>query len=141
MSIFLFVAVPTGNVTFKRQLLKDFPRWDQSQSDFTRVHVTSRGSIEDDGLGMLQVYHLTHDTWPTPTWLASFHPGREGGTSHGKLSYNPRNSSKLRMPIVLTEYYHWSFLISGCNAWNNLPDYIWKSVSLNCFKFNMFKYL
>ncbi len=26
-------------------------------------------------------------------------------------------------------------------AWNNLPDYIRKSVSLNSFKLNMFKYL
>ncbi len=40
-----------------------------------------------------------------------------------------------------TEYYHRSFLISGCNTWNNLPDYIRKSVALNSFKFNMFKYL
>ncbi len=39
-------------------------------------------------------------------------------------SYSTRNSSKLRIPIAGTEYYHRSFLISGCNAWNNLPDYI-----------------
>ncbi len=46
-----------------------------------------------------------------------------------------------KSPFTKTEYYHRSFLISGCNAWNNLPDYIRKSVSLNTFKFNMFKYL
>ena len=56
-------------------------------------------------------------------------------------SYSTRNSSKLRIPMARTEYYHRSFLISGCNAWNILPDYIRKSVSLNSFKFNMFKYL
>ncbi len=54
-------------------------------------------------------------------------------------SYSTRNSSKLRIPIARTGYYHISILISGCNAWNNLP--IRKSVSLNCFKFNMFKYI
>ncbi len=52
-----------------------------------------------------------------------------------------RNSSKLRIPIARTEYYHGSFLISGCNAWNNLPDYIQNSVLLNSFKFNKFKYV
>ncbi len=56
-------------------------------------------------------------------------------------SYRPGNSSKLRIPIARTEYYHRSFLISGCNACYNLPDYIRKSVSLNSFKFNIFKYL
>ncbi len=56
-------------------------------------------------------------------------------------SYSTRNSSKLRIPIARTEYYYRSFLISGCKAWNNLPDYIRKSVSLNSFKFNMFMYL
>ncbi len=56
-------------------------------------------------------------------------------------SYSTRHSTKLRIPIARTEYYHRSFLISGCNAWNNLPNYIRKSVSLNSFKFNMFKYL
>ncbi len=56
-------------------------------------------------------------------------------------SYGTRTSSKLRIPIARTEYYRTSFLISGCNAWNNLPDYIRTSVSLNSFKFNMFKYL
>ncbi len=56
-------------------------------------------------------------------------------------SHNTRNSSKLIIPIARIKYYHRSVLISGCNAWNNLPDYIRKSVSLNSFKFNMFKYL
>ncbi len=43
-------------------------------------------------------------------------------------SYRTRISSKLRIPIARTEYYHRSFLISGCNAWNNLPDYTQTSV-------------
>ncbi len=49
-----------------------------------------------------------------------------------KHSYSTRHSSKLGIPIART---------SGCNAWNNIPDYIRKSVSLNSFKFNIFKYL
>ncbi len=56
-------------------------------------------------------------------------------------SYSTTKSSKLRIPITRNEYYHRSFLISGCNAWNNLPDYIRHFVSLNSFKLNMFKYL
>ncbi len=56
-------------------------------------------------------------------------------------SYSTRNSSNIWIPIARTEYYNRVFLISGCNAWNNLPDYIRTSVSLNSFKFNMFKYL
>ncbi len=56
-------------------------------------------------------------------------------------SYSTRNSSKLRIPIARTEYYYRNILISGWNAWNNLSDYIGKSVSLNSFKLNMFKYL
>ncbi len=43
--------------------------------------------------------------------------------------------------MTMTEIYYRSFLKSGCNAWNNLPDYIRNSVSLNSFKFNMFKYI
>ncbi len=55
-------------------------------------------------------------------------------------SNSTRNSSKLRIAIARTEYYHRRFLIFGCNAWNNLPDYMQNSISLNIFKFNMFKY-
>ncbi len=55
--------------------------------------------------------------------------------------YSTRNSSKFRIPMARTEYYQGSFLICGCNAWHNLPDYIRNSVSLNIFKFNMFKYI
>ncbi len=43
--------------------------------------------------------------------------------------------------LVHITVYDESQRLSGCNAWNNLPDYIRKSVSLNSFKFNMFKYL
>ena len=53
--IAIIVVVPTGTVTFKRQLLKEFPKWDQSNRQLTRVHVSSQGTIEDDGIGMLQV--------------------------------------------------------------------------------------
>ena len=47
-------SVPTGTVTFTRQVLQSPPNW-ESQSQFTRLHVTSDGTIEDNGYGMLQM--------------------------------------------------------------------------------------
>ncbi|XP_065838087.1 poly(ADP-ribose) glycohydrolase-like isoform X2 [Oscarella lobularis] len=47
--------VPTGTITFHRRKLQDFPAWDRSVSKFTKLHVTHRGTIEDDGQGMLQM--------------------------------------------------------------------------------------
>jgi poly(ADP-ribose) glycohydrolase len=47
--------MPTGNVTFQRQVCHDFPQWAESKKLFTKLHVTRDGSIEDDGHGMLQV--------------------------------------------------------------------------------------
>lgn len=48
-----------GVITFERKHLykSDMPRWDTMEVKLskTKLHVTSKGTIEDDGLGMLQV--------------------------------------------------------------------------------------
>ncbi|KAJ8360269.1 hypothetical protein SKAU_G00167940 [Synaphobranchus kaupii] len=46
---------PTGLVTFTRQGLNSFPKWESSQTLLTRLHITCEGTIEDQGYGMLQV--------------------------------------------------------------------------------------
>ncbi|XP_030059148.1 poly(ADP-ribose) glycohydrolase isoform X2 [Microcaecilia unicolor] len=46
---------PTGLVTFTRQSFQVFPEWERSHKKLTRIHVTYEGTIEDNGLGMLQV--------------------------------------------------------------------------------------
>ncbi len=51
------VAEPSGVVTFSRQVgeVKTSDQWAASIKHFARLHVQRKGSIEDDGLGMLQV--------------------------------------------------------------------------------------
>ncbi|KAM4607203.1 poly(ADP-ribose) glycohydrolase isoform 1-T2 [Polymixia lowei] len=46
---------PSGLVTFTRQCLNNPPNWESSQTQLTRLHITCKGTIEDDGYGMLQV--------------------------------------------------------------------------------------
>lgn len=46
---------PKGLVTFTRQMLNNPPHWESSQTQLTRLHITCKGTIEDDGYGMLQV--------------------------------------------------------------------------------------
>ncbi|KAM6997259.1 poly(ADP-ribose) glycohydrolase [Tautogolabrus adspersus] len=46
---------PKGLVTFTRQTLPNPPNWESSQTQLTRLHITCKGTIEDDGYGMLQV--------------------------------------------------------------------------------------
>lgn len=46
---------PKGLVTFTRRSLTHFPDWMNSQTTFTKLHITRDGTIEDDGYGMLQV--------------------------------------------------------------------------------------
>ena len=58
VNIMICISVPKGMVTFSRQLVKDFPKWESSQAELTGLHVASRGTIEDDGIGMLQVGSL-----------------------------------------------------------------------------------
>ena len=47
--------MPEGTVTFQRQVLNNPPEWDKSSVTFTKLHMTSEGTIEDQGHGMLQV--------------------------------------------------------------------------------------
>ncbi|MED6247665.1 hypothetical protein ATANTOWER_012069, partial [Ataeniobius toweri] len=46
---------PKGLVTFARQTVTSPPDWESSQTQLTRLHITCKGTIEDDGYGMLQV--------------------------------------------------------------------------------------
>ena len=48
-------AMPTGTLTFTRQVCSQPPDWVQCHHLFSKLHVTSQGTIEDDGSGMLQV--------------------------------------------------------------------------------------
>ena len=48
-------SMPTGVLTFTRQVCSDPPQWDKCTANLTKLHVTSEGTIEDDGHGMLQV--------------------------------------------------------------------------------------
>ena len=61
LNLFRFkLLVPTGNITFHRQVInkEDFPKWEKSSASLTKLHVSSKGNIEDDGMGMLQVIHF-----------------------------------------------------------------------------------
>ena len=46
---------PSGNVTFIRRCLTDFPDWQNCQERLCKVYVTHKGTIEDNGIGCLQV--------------------------------------------------------------------------------------
>lgn len=46
---------PKGLITFTRQMIANPPEWECSQSLLTRLHITFKGTIEEDGYGMLQV--------------------------------------------------------------------------------------
>ncbi|XP_023719599.1 poly(ADP-ribose) glycohydrolase isoform X2 [Cryptotermes secundus] len=48
---------PDGVVTYARRYVNhsDLPQWDKSQKLLTKLHITSQGTIEDDGEGLLQV--------------------------------------------------------------------------------------
>lgn len=56
---FLIILAPTGVVTFKRRHINRsaIPRWDKLDTKLSecKVHISSTGTIEDDGLGLLQV--------------------------------------------------------------------------------------
>ena len=51
----MITTVPKGTLSYRRQLLKDFPEWERSVSELRDIHITPNGNIEDDGMGMLQV--------------------------------------------------------------------------------------
>lgn len=46
---------PTGLVTFTRQSLSSFPSWECSRTRLSRLHISYKGTIEENGYGMLQV--------------------------------------------------------------------------------------
>ncbi|XP_015254109.1 PREDICTED: poly(ADP-ribose) glycohydrolase-like [Cyprinodon variegatus] len=46
---------PKGLVTFTRQVLTSPPDWESSQTKLTCLHISCRGTIEENGYGMLQV--------------------------------------------------------------------------------------
>jgi poly(ADP-ribose) glycohydrolase len=50
-------AAPDGVVTYARRYVNrnDLPQWDRSRKLLTKLHITSQGTIEDDGEGLLQV--------------------------------------------------------------------------------------
>lgn len=46
---------PSGNLSFSRKSLEEFPKWERETTKFRKLHITSSGTIEDDGVRMLQV--------------------------------------------------------------------------------------
>ncbi len=91
---------------------------------------------------MLMLTYILYNTSTRPTWLPTLRDLLRGAQNLFIESINQEILLNSEYPcIARTVYYHRSFLISGCNAWNNLPAYLQKSVSLNSFKFNMFKYI
>lgn len=59
MNYLFFCLVPVGVITFERKMIPraNMPRWDNLETNLgnTKVHITSDGTIEDNGLGFLQV--------------------------------------------------------------------------------------
>jgi hypothetical protein len=57
LSFCVVSAAPDGVVTYARQYVSpsNLPQWDGSQKLLTKLHITSQGTIEDDGAGLLQV--------------------------------------------------------------------------------------
>lgn len=47
--------MPTGTLTFARQVCTNTPSWDNCTTPLSKLHVTSEGLIESTGQGMLQV--------------------------------------------------------------------------------------
>ena len=47
--------MPTGTVTFHRQVLQQSPNWEKSTEELTKLHASAVRMIEDVGVGMLQV--------------------------------------------------------------------------------------
>ncbi|KAK9966040.1 hypothetical protein ABG768_005091 [Culter alburnus] len=46
---------PTGLITYTRQCLQRLPSWASSQKQFSKLHISCDGTIEEQGYGMLQV--------------------------------------------------------------------------------------
>ena len=57
-------APPNGVITFERRVLSSSPSWEGSSSLLTQLHADSKGTIECNGQGMLQVITFPmHDIW------------------------------------------------------------------------------
>ena len=48
-------TVPTGTLTYTRQVLSEPPEWGKLSVRLSKLHITSEGTIEDNGHGMLHV--------------------------------------------------------------------------------------
>jgi poly(ADP-ribose) glycohydrolase len=53
----LVSSEPSGVVTFTRQVVRDseFPNWETASETFGGFHVSSEGTIEKEGIGLLQM--------------------------------------------------------------------------------------
>ena len=72
------LAVPSGVLTFTRCVLTSAPSWYRDETSLSRLHVSSSGTIEDDGAGMLQVgpvgtRQLGRVNSPRDNWVVSPH--------------------------------------------------------------------
>ncbi|XP_071083384.1 poly(ADP-ribose) glycohydrolase-like [Haliotis cracherodii] len=47
--------MPQGKVTYRRQVIDRFPKWEELQTGLSKLTSSSDGTIEDSGQGMLQV--------------------------------------------------------------------------------------
>ena len=52
-------VLPEGVITFERKVLISPPSWEKSEALFTNIHVDSKGTIERNGQGMIQVSSVT----------------------------------------------------------------------------------
>lgn len=57
--LIIYLSAPLGIITFERKFIPrgSMPRWDMLENNLgnTKIHINSFGTIEDDGLGCLQV--------------------------------------------------------------------------------------
>ena len=53
---FVFLA-PKGTITIERKYIpkEDFPKWEEQSQKLPLLHITSKGTIETEGAGLLQV--------------------------------------------------------------------------------------
>ncbi len=56
-------------------------------------------------------------------------------------SYNTRNAIQLRATITRIAYYDHSFMVSGLNLWNSLPNHIKESTSLSSIKGSLYNHI
>lgn len=57
ISLNLLCVEPTGTLTFTRQVVNeaDFPNWDVAQETLRDLYISSEGTIEKEGHGLLQM--------------------------------------------------------------------------------------